>query len=124
MSANTLQQPISYVLGHSDQELDRLSRQAELFGPFTRQLFEQAGITSGMRVLDIGCGAGDGAFLAADLVGATGEIVAVWTVRQQRWNEQLPAPRIKECVMYSLSQAIRPRWNLMGRSMLWSAGSS
>ena len=77
MSANTLQQPISYVLGHSDQELDRLSRQAELFGPFTRQLFEQAGITSGMRVLDIGCGAGDGAFLAAELVGATGEIVGV-----------------------------------------------
>src|SRR5438132_7390380 len=30
--------------------------------PFTRQLFEQAGISSGMRILDVGCGAGDVAF--------------------------------------------------------------
>ena len=27
-----------YALGHSEQELDRLSRQAEIFEPFTRQL--------------------------------------------------------------------------------------
>ena len=65
----------SYALGHSEHELERLSRQAEVFAPFTRQLFEQAGISSGMRILDVGCGAGDEAFLAAELVGPNGEVV-------------------------------------------------
>jgi len=65
----------SYALGHSEHELERLSRQAEVFAPFTRQLFEQAGVGPGMRILDVGCGAGDIAFLAADLVGPSGEVV-------------------------------------------------
>ncbi len=43
-----------YALGHSEQELQRLSRQGQLLGPFTRQLFEEAGISRGMRVLDVG----------------------------------------------------------------------
>ena len=43
-----------YALGHSEKELQRLSRQGQVFGPFTRQLFEQAGISRGMRVLDVG----------------------------------------------------------------------
>jgi len=66
-----------YALGHSEQELQRLSRQGQAFEPFTRQLFEQAGISRGMRVLDVGCGSGDVAFLAADLVGLSGEVVGV-----------------------------------------------
>src|SRR5471030_2216090 len=43
--------------------------------PFTRQYFREAGIGEGMRVLDVGSGAGDVAFLAAELVGKTGEVV-------------------------------------------------
>ena len=74
MSEAAVQQK-TYALGHSDQELERLSRQAQAFEPFTRQLFQQAGIISGMRVLDVGCGSGDVAFLAADLVGERGEVV-------------------------------------------------
>jgi 2-polyprenyl-3-methyl-5-hydroxy-6-metoxy-1,4-benzoquinol methylase len=66
-----------YALGHSEQELQRLSRQGQAFEPFTRQLFEQAGIGRGMRVLDVGCGSGDVAFLAADLVGPSGEVVGI-----------------------------------------------
>ena len=66
-----------YALGHSEQELQRLSRQGQAFEPFTRQLFEQAGIRPGMRVLDVGCGSGDVAFLAANLVGLSGEVVGV-----------------------------------------------
>lgn len=66
-----------YVLGHSDRELDRLSAQARLTDPITRTLFRNAGIAPGMRVLDVGSGAGDVAFLAADLVGSTGEVVGV-----------------------------------------------
>ncbi|PYJ71654.1 MAG: hypothetical protein DME75_07120 [Verrucomicrobia bacterium] len=70
------QQPF-YALGHSEKELQRLSRQGQLLGPFTRQLFKEAGISRGMRVLDVGCGSGDVAFLAADLVGLSGEVVGV-----------------------------------------------
>jgi len=66
-----------YALGHSEQELQRLSRQGQALGPFTRQLFEEAGIGRGMRVLDVGCGSGDVAFLAADLVGPSGKVVGV-----------------------------------------------
>src|SRR5215470_7752344 len=66
-----------YALGHSEQELQRLTRQAQAFEPFTRQLFEEAGISRGMRVLDVGCGSGDVAFLAADLVGPSGKVVGV-----------------------------------------------
>ena len=70
-------QQSSYALGHSEQELERLAHQAQVFAPFTRQLFEQAGISPGMRILDVGCGAGDVAFLAAELVGPSGEVVGV-----------------------------------------------
>ena len=66
-----------YALGHSEHELQRLSRQGEAIGPFTRQLFEEAGISRGMRVLDVGCGSGDVAFLTANLVGHDGEVVGV-----------------------------------------------
>jgi SAM-dependent methyltransferase len=66
-----------YALGHSEQELQRLSHQGQVFGPFTRQLFEEAGVSQGMCVLDVGCGSGDVAFLAADLVGPSGEVLGV-----------------------------------------------
>jgi SAM-dependent methyltransferase len=74
METAASQQP-SYALGHSEQELERLGHQAQVFAPFTRHLFEQAGVGPGMRILDVGCGAGDVAFLAAELVVPNGEVV-------------------------------------------------
>lgn len=74
MKENAPQQT-TYALGHSDEELERLNRQAQAFEPFTRQLFQNAGIAPGARVLDVGSGSGDVAFLAADLVGASGEVI-------------------------------------------------
>lgn len=71
----TATQQSTYALGHSEQELDRLSHQAQAFEPFTRHLLQQAGINTGMRVLDVGCGSGDVAFLAADQVGPTGGVI-------------------------------------------------
>lgn len=65
----------SYSLGHSDRELHRLSVQARLIGPITRRFFIDAGIGPGMRVLDVGSGIGDVAFLAAELVGDTGDVL-------------------------------------------------
>jgi len=69
--------PHSYVLGHSERELERLSAQARFLEPITRQFLREAGIVPGMRVLDFGSGVGDVAFLAAELVGDTGEVVGV-----------------------------------------------
>ena len=66
-----------YILGHSAQELERLGTQARLIEPLTRQLFRDAGITAGMRVLDVGCGSGDVSFLVANMVGPTGQVVGV-----------------------------------------------
>ena len=65
----------AYALGHSERELQRLNVQAHMIGAITRRFFTEAGIGEGMRVLDVGSGAGDVAFLAAELVGATGEVV-------------------------------------------------
>jgi len=66
----------SYLLGHSDRELERLARQALLVDPMTRAFFTEAGVATGMRVLDVGSGAGDVAILAARLVGPGGSVVA------------------------------------------------
>ena len=64
-----------YLLGHSEKELDRLQAQARLIDPVTRRFFHDAGVGPGIRVLDVGSGAGDVAFLVADLVGDSGEVV-------------------------------------------------
>lgn len=66
-----------YLLGHSSGEIRRLILQHQLYAPTTRRLFEAAGIGRGMRVLDIGSGAGDVALLLADLVGPTGRVIGI-----------------------------------------------
>lgn len=67
----------TYVPGHSPHELERLQLQARLIDPITRGFPLEAGLAPGMRVLDVGCGAGDVSFLAADIVGDSGEVVGV-----------------------------------------------
>lgn len=70
------QNPI-YVLGHAEDELQRLIKQSRLYDELTESVFLKAGISSGMRVLDLGCGAGDVSFLAAKLVGSAGEVIGI-----------------------------------------------
>ena len=66
-----------YPFQSSDDERKRLIAQGGLVAPLTRRLFERAGITAGMRVLDIGSGSGDVALLAAQLVGPTGGVTGI-----------------------------------------------
>jgi ubiquinone/menaquinone biosynthesis C-methylase UbiE len=67
----------AYILGHSKQELRRLMLQAENLRPITARLLREAGLAPGMRVVDLGCGVGDVAFLAAEMVGPTGTVIAI-----------------------------------------------
>jgi ubiquinone/menaquinone biosynthesis C-methylase UbiE len=66
-----------YLLGHSPAELWRLTVQAEFLRPITKRMLLAAGLGTGMRVLDLGCGAGDVTMLAAELVGSEGHVVGL-----------------------------------------------
>src|SRR6266545_8369175 len=66
-----------YALGRSPHEYARLCLQAELLRPMTRRVFEEAGIGAGMRVLDMGCGAGDVCLLLAEMVGPAGAVIGL-----------------------------------------------
>jgi protein-L-isoaspartate O-methyltransferase len=67
----------SYLLGHSVHELKRLSIQSSIIQPITRRLLEAAGVGPGMRVLDVGSGAGDVALLIAEMVGDQGSVIGL-----------------------------------------------
>jgi 2-polyprenyl-3-methyl-5-hydroxy-6-metoxy-1,4-benzoquinol methylase len=69
----------TYSLGHTSEAFQRLLVQGQLFNPFTRRLLEDAGLRTGMRVLDVGCGPGDVSLIAAELVGQEGSVIGVDT---------------------------------------------
>src|SRR5215470_9141262 len=73
MSETTTQ----YVMGHDDRERRRLSLQASILNPLSDQLLRRAGLSAGMRVLDIGCGVGELSMVAARLVGPTGHVTGI-----------------------------------------------
>lgn len=66
-----------YVLGSDDAEIARLDDQAAIIAPATAVLLRAAGLGPGMRVLELGTGLGPVAFAIAQLVGATGSVVAI-----------------------------------------------
>ncbi|WP_433606035.1 class I SAM-dependent methyltransferase [Dactylosporangium sp. CA-139114] len=67
----------AYALARTQDEYERLGRQAAFLHGTTERLFRAAGLGPGMRVLDVGSGAGDVALLAASLVGPAGSVVGV-----------------------------------------------
>ncbi|MBF6050289.1 methyltransferase domain-containing protein [Streptomyces sp. NRRL B-1677] len=69
----------AYVLRHSDHETRRLATQAAFYAEHTDRLLKSAGITAGMDVLDVGCGAGDVSIQLARIVGPTGSVVGLDT---------------------------------------------
>ena len=67
----------NYALGHSPGEIRRLGLQAALLRPITIRLLQASGVSPGMRILDVGCGTGEVALLAAELVGESGAVVGI-----------------------------------------------
>src|SRR6185503_9827215 len=69
--------PASYVMGHDDRERRRLSLQASILNPLSDHLLRRAGVSAGLRVLDIGCGVGELSMVAARLVGRSGRVTGI-----------------------------------------------
>jgi SAM-dependent methyltransferase len=70
-------QDYSYPLLSDDAELERLNRLGRVYGPASRIILTTAGITAGMTILDLACGAGDLSFVAAELVGPDGRVIGI-----------------------------------------------
>lgn len=67
----------TYTMGRTRSETERLIFQSRLYAGLTRRMLTEAGLSKGMKVLDIGSGAGDVAMAAAELVGPEGRVVGV-----------------------------------------------
>lgn len=70
-------EPRAYIFEDRAVEEDRLVAQGRIFDPLTRRVLREAGLVPGMRVLDLGSGAGNVAMIAAELVGPQGAVVGI-----------------------------------------------
>lgn len=68
---------VEYVLGTDEAEAIRLGLQHRLWSASAFLLWERAGLRTGMRVLDVGCGPGHAALDMADIVGPKGSVVGI-----------------------------------------------
>jgi SAM-dependent methyltransferase len=66
-----------YLLGATPAETRRLQAQGGFFAASSDRLLRLAGIQPGMRVLDIGCGAGDMTMQIASIIGESGRVTGV-----------------------------------------------
>lgn len=66
-----------YVLGTDDAELARLGLQHRVWRSVVLDCWRAAGITVGSRVLDVGAGPGYATLDLAEIVGASGKVVAL-----------------------------------------------
>lgn len=68
---------VTYALGSSDLEHERLMVQARMLRPWTERFLRAGGLAPGMSVLDLGSGIGDVSMLAASIVGPTGQVTGI-----------------------------------------------
>ena len=66
-----------YLIRGGLEGRERLRVLGRVMRPTTLPLLERAGVTAGMRVLDVGCGGGDVTFDLASLVGLTGSATGI-----------------------------------------------
>jgi ubiquinone/menaquinone biosynthesis C-methylase UbiE len=68
---------LTYVMGATEHERRRLLLQSSILNPLTEDFLKKAGISVGMRVLDLGCGIGDVSLIVARLVGPHGSVTGL-----------------------------------------------
>lgn len=92
---------------------------------FTSRLLVDAGINLGMRVLDVGCGSGDVAYLVSGLVGEAGEVVGVdhdagaLTIARDRATEDpRPSPSFVQTGLLDLPASLGTFDAIIGRRVL------
>ncbi len=90
----------TYLLGQTPSAHQRLLVQGRMVNVFTRRVFEEAGITRGMKVLDVGCGPGDVSLIAAELVGETGRVLGI---DQSEKPLQMARSRAKKAALNQVS---------------------
>jgi SAM-dependent methyltransferase len=82
------------VMEATEHERLRLALQGSILNPLTENFLRQAGLSSGMHVLDLGCGIGDVSLIAARLVGPAGSVTgldpdgAALDIARTRANEE------------------------------------
>src|SRR2546426_8255130 len=74
---STTPQAGTYVVGSSAAEYDRLVGLADTFDEHVRDGCRRAGLRSGDRVIDVGCGPLGALLSLGDLVGPTGSVVGL-----------------------------------------------
>ncbi len=72
-----------YILNVGKEGKDRLELMSQFLNPYSRQFLLGTGIQSGMRVLEIGCGAGAMTTWLAQQVGQSGHITALDSSAEQ-----------------------------------------
>lgn len=66
-----------YILGSSEAEAERLRIQAMILEAAPERMLRQAGVAPGMRVLDAGCGTGEGMRVVGRIVGPAGHVTGL-----------------------------------------------
>ena len=106
--------PQTYVFGRSVGEAQAIQQLAQILASVTRQFLEQAGLCAGLKVLEVGGGAGDVAMLAAELVGPSGTVLGMENNPTIQEVARAQPPGSCRCPLW---KAISPLWCSLTRSM-------
>jgi len=87
-----MEQANNYIISGGTEGKKRLNLLSEILYPYTKALLENNGITSGMSILDAGCGGGNVSVMASKMVGNTGKVTAI------DFDEQIIALNQREVV--------------------------
>ncbi|MBL8064317.1 MAG: methyltransferase domain-containing protein [Chthonomonadaceae bacterium] len=66
-----------YVLGTTDEEIERLALQHRVWRPWASRAWEKAQVSTGQRILDVGAGPGMATVDLAQIVGPMGRVTAL-----------------------------------------------
>jgi SAM-dependent methyltransferase len=75
--AESMSRDADYVLGTGDQEIARLGLQHRVWRPRALDVWRRAGFTLGQSLLDVGCGPGYASLDLAEIVGPSGQVLAM-----------------------------------------------